>query len=66
MKKIKFMKAVEALQNFQLDYYDEEGGFIECPHCGEPIYEEDYPELEFDRDEDEEIVLYCPICNFGF
>ena len=28
-------------------------GFFICPHCGDPIFEDDYPEIE---------GYICPIC----
>ena len=33
--------------------------FFECPICCEPIYEEDYPEI--DKDEDFDVI--CPVCE---
>lgn len=37
---------------------DEEEMF-HCPYCGEPIYKEDYPELDVSDG-----LLICPICEF--
>lgn len=35
-------------------YVDHEEEFFNCPECGEPIYEEDFPRKG----------TYCPCCEF--
>jgi predicted RNA-binding Zn-ribbon protein involved in translation (DUF1610 family) len=38
-------------------YVDWEERFYECPACGEPIYECDWPEKELS-------AMICPVCEF--
>ena len=30
-----------------------------CPHCGEPIYEEDFPNIEINEND----LAICPVCE---
>lgn len=42
---------------------DEDDNVVYCPECGgEPIYEEDFPEIE--QDEDGRYI--CPVCEETF
>lgn len=42
---------------------DEDDNVVYCPECGgEPIYEEDFPEIE--QDEDGKYI--CPVCEETF
>lgn len=47
-----------------LDREDEDRCFI-CPECGEPILEEDFPELDSYAEfyEEGELLFYCPVCE---
>lgn len=41
-----------------LDDPDEDDNVVYCCECGEPIYEYDYPEIQFDGEN-----YLCPICE---
>lgn len=42
-----------------------EDSFFVCPHCDEPIYREDYPEIESEVDTKTMRASFpkCPICG---
>ena len=42
---------------------DEDDNCFYCPNCMEPIYEEDYSELDFC---DKTGEIFCPICEISF
>lgn len=46
---------------YMLEQYDTfwEDDFYVCPECGEPIYREDYPEIEITDDGE----FICPVCE---
>ena len=49
----KVAKLVEDVYGVYVDY--EEGFFI-CPECDEPIYSEDWEDIDF----------ICPVCEFSY
>ncbi|HEY7847563.1 MAG TPA: hypothetical protein VIC83_05160 [Candidatus Limnocylindria bacterium] len=36
---------------------------VECPHCGERVYEKDVYSWRPDRDDPKLLLLYCPDCG---
>lgn len=38
---------------------DEDDNYVQCPECGDPIYECDYPEIEADKSGNP----ICPVCE---
>lgn len=44
---------------------DDEDSFFICPHCDEPIYKNDYPEIKSEVDEITMCASFpmCPICG---
>lgn len=44
---------------------DDEDSFFICPYCDEPIYKNDYPEIESEVDETTMCANFpmCPICE---
>ncbi len=46
-------------ENEDDENYDED--CVYCPECGDPIYREDFPEIDADNK-----YYYCPVCETGF
>ena len=44
-------------------HVDWEERFFECPECGEPIYKDDWEDVDFVFPED---GFCCPVCDFLF
>lgn len=45
-----------------INYEEVDDNVVYCPECGEPIYEDDFPEIEIDDDN----CYICPICESCF
>ena len=39
------------------------GSRVECPHCGERVYEENVYSWRPDRDDPKLLLIYCPDCG---
>ena len=49
----KVAKLVEDVYGVYVDYKE---GFFICPECDEPIYSEDWEDIDF----------VCPVCEFSY
>ena len=56
----RFARAAENEYGTQVDRTE---GFAVCPHCGEPIYEEDWRESDYTLGKLYFGVIYCPVCE---
>lgn len=44
---------------------DQESENFICPYCEEPIYSDDFPEIDTDAT-GEKPIYFCPVCGFEF
>ena len=45
-------------------YFDREEEFVECPECGEPLYDCDWESSEYMKiSSDGHVVWQCPVCG---
>lgn len=50
------MAAIQAEEDYGV-YVDYTERFFICPECGEPVYEEDWNDMDFED-------CICPVCGF--
>lgn len=45
-------------------YFDREEEFVECPECGEPLYDCDWAPSEYMKvSSDGHVIWQCPVCG---
>ncbi len=59
-----FRDFAEMLEKDFGSFYDREESFVECPECGEPIYECDWEPYQYrEMALDGHLIWRCPVCE---
>ena len=59
-----FNKFATMLEETYGVFYDREEGFVICPECDEPIYDDDWDATDYmEVGKDEKVTYYCPCCE---
>ena len=59
-----FWRFASTLEREFGSYYDRDEEFVECPECGEPLYNSDWAMKDYMKSTSDGYLLYqCPICG---